>query len=131
MRISIPRFLMIVVIVLSVLMVRQCRKEEEAFNKARIWFGAYNVQEAIYVEALSYEAYFFGPSKIEFLINSKLIYATEIFNDGGWLGEENFSFYWHGNNILNVILKGKEQKNEYIEFKFKDEQIWVNGILVD
>jgi len=131
MRISIPRFLMIVVIVLSVLAVRQWRKEEAISNRAYVWFEAHNVQEAICVEAVKYAPFSFGPSKVEFLIDSKLIYVTEVSDDGGTLTEEHFSFYWHGNNILNVILKGREQKNEYIEFKFENEQIWVNGILVD
>jgi len=116
-----------VVFILLAFIVRQYRKEEVAFNQATTLFEAHNAQETIHIEAVRYESYFFGPSKIEFFINLKSVYETEIFNDGGVINEENFSFYWDG-DTFNVILKGGEQKDEYIEFRFENGRIWVNGI---
>ena len=123
--------MLIIVVILCTLFVRQWRIEDARHNRPILWFEAYNASETIYVDAIRYQAYFFGPSKVEFLIDSKLMYQTEIFNDGGTLTEEHFSLLWSGDDKLDVVLKGREQHDEHIEFRFEDGQVWVNGLLVE
>jgi len=80
---------------------------------------------------LKYPPYLFSSSKIDFLVNSVLVYQTEVANDGKTLKDRNFDFYWNDDYKLYVVLKGEEQHDEYIEFRFEDEKVWVNGLQVE
>jgi len=111
--------------------IKESKEEEARRNTPTVWVETYNDSETIHIEVLRYPAYLFGSSKIEFLVNSTLVHQTEIANDGKTLHESNFSFYWSDDNKLDVVLKGEEQKDEYIEFRFENEQVWVNGLQVE
>ena len=124
-------FLLVAITVFFAVAVKEVKESEARRNTPTAWFEICNSLETIQVEVLKYPAYLFGPSRIDFLVNSKLVYETILSNDGGMLNEENFSFYWSGGDKLNVVLKGEDQKDEYIEFRFEDEKVWVNGLQVE
>ena len=50
---------------------------------------------------------------------NKIMYATDVSNDGKGLNEENVIVFWEDNKAY-LTIKGEEQKNEYIEINFQD-----------
>ena len=124
-------FLLVAIAVFFAVAVKEVKESEARRNTPTAWFETCNSSESIQVEVLKYPTFLVGSNKIDFLVNSVLVYQTEIANNGGTLTEEHFSLLWSGDDKLDVVLKGREQHDEHIEFRFEDGQVWVNGLLVE
>lgn len=53
-------------------------------------------------------------------IFNKILYKTEISNDGSPLNDNNFSISWE-DNVAILTLKGEGNQEEHIEIKFADK----------
>jgi hypothetical protein len=55
----------------------------------------------------------------------KLLFSTELANDGKALGEENVIIKWNGNKAI-ITLKGEEQEEEIRQVEFTSRKIEVH-----
>ncbi|MBA2871568.1 hypothetical protein HNQ85_001838 [Anoxybacillus calidus] len=57
----------------------------------------------------------------------KLLFSTELANDGKALGEENVIIKWNGNKAI-ITLKGEEQEDEIRQVEFTSTKIEVRDM---